>query len=178
MPSQKVTVSVFGSHDCSLEVEQIAHELGKIIAKMDCVLICGGLLGAMQAVCRGCKEAGGTTIGLLPGKDKTDANPYVDIALPTTIGFARNAMVAASADIAVALPGSYGTESEICYALVFKRPVIDLGGWKIKGMIPASGIEDAEHRLRELVDRIRAERAGTTGIAAAAMRIPGAEISA
>jgi len=163
MPSQKITVSVFGSHDCSQEVEQIAHELGKIIAKMDCVLVCGGLFGAMQAVCQGCKEAGGTTIGILPGKDKAEANPYVDVALPTTIGFARNAVVACSADVAVALPGSYGTESEICYALVFRRPVIDLGGWKIKGMISVSGLEEAQQRLREQVDQIRADRSSTAG---------------
>jgi len=105
----------------------------------------------MQACCKGCKEAGGLTVGLLPGKDKADANPFVDIALPTTIGFARNAMVACSADIAIALPGSYGTESEICYALVYKRPVIDLGGWKIPGMIEAPGLAEARVKLQELI---------------------------
>ena len=160
MRSQKMTVSVFGSHDCDAKVEQLAHEVGKIVAEMDCVLVCGGLLGAMQACCRGCKEAGGTTIGLLPGKEKSDANPYVDIALPTTIGFARNAMVACSADIALALPGSYGTESEICYALVYKRPVIDLGGWNIPGMIPVSGIQEARAMLQKLVEELRQKNHG------------------
>jgi len=152
---QKITVSVFGSHDCDAAVEQLARDVGKMIAEMDCVLVCGGLLGAMQACCKGCKEAGGLTVGLLPGKDKADANPFVDIALPTTIGFARNAMVACSADIAIALPGSYGTESEICYALVYKRPVIDLGGWKIPGMIEVPDLAEARVKLREIVDQCR-----------------------
>lgn len=155
MGKQKITISVFGSHDCNEEVAQLAHKVGEIVAKVECVLVCGGLTGVMEACCKGCKEAGGTTIGLLPGKDKADANEYVDIALPTTIGFARNTMVACSADIAVALPGSYGTESEICYALVYKRPVIDLGDWNIKGMISVSGIEEAELKIKELVAQLK-----------------------
>ncbi|MCR4337819.1 MAG: TIGR00725 family protein, partial [Candidatus Omnitrophica bacterium] len=139
---QKITVSVIGGHAINGEVEYIAHDVGKIIAKMGCVLVCGGLDGAMMAAARGAKEAKGLTIGLLPGKDKTDANPYIDIALPTSIGFARNAIVACSADVIVALPGSYGTTSEICYGMVFNRPVLDLGGSKIKGTIPVKNIKD------------------------------------
>ena len=157
MVNKKIIISVIGGHDCSEEVEKLSYSIGKTIAEMECVLVCGGLLGVMQAACRGCKEAGGTTIGLLPGNDKADANPYVDIALPTTIGFARNAMVACSADIVVALPGSYGTESEICYALVYKRPVIDLGGWNIKGMIAVSGIDEAMLKIQKLVKEIQKE---------------------
>ena len=157
MKKQKITISVLGSHDCGDEAAQLAHKVGKIVAKMECILVCGGLLGAMEACCRGCKEAGGTTIGLLPGKNKADANEYVDIALPTSIGFARNAIVACSADIVVALSGSYGTESEICYALVYERPVIDLGGWNIKGMIPVSGIDEAEEKIQELVEKLKKE---------------------
>ncbi len=152
---QRITISVIGGHACDEKVAQLAHQVGKIVAKMECILVCGGLLGTMQAACQGCKEAGGTTIGILPGKDKTDANPYVDIALPTSIGFSRNTIVACSADIVVALPGSYGTQSEICYALVYKRPVIDLGGWKIKGMIAVNGIDEAEEKIRELVAQLK-----------------------
>ncbi len=155
MRKQKITISVVGGHDCNDEVVCLAQEVGKIIAEVEAVLVCGGLLGVMEAACKGCKEAGGTTIGLLPGKDKADANEFVDIALPTTIGFARNAMVACSADIVVALPGSYGTESEICYALVYKRPVIDLGNWNIKGMIAVSGIDEAKKKIVALVEQIR-----------------------
>jgi hypothetical protein len=157
MRTQKITVSVIGGHDAKPEVEQLAHDLGKIIGNMGLIVVSGGLDGVMKAVSKGAKEAGGMTIGILPGKLKTDANPYVDIALPTSIGFARNAIVACSADIVVALPGSHGTSSEISYGLVFGRPVIDLGGWNIPGMIKAVGLADAERKLKELVTKIQTE---------------------
>ena len=155
---QKITVSVIGSHGNDIKVEQLAHKVGEIVANMDCVLVCGGLGGVMEAASRGAKEAGGLTIGLLPGKDKADANPYIDIALPTTIGYARNAIVASSADIIIALPGSHGTNSEICYGLVFGRPVLDLGGWKIPGMIPVKGIKALPAILKRYVTKIRQQK--------------------
>ena len=154
MNQQKITISVIGGSEINSEVEQLAHEVGKIIANVGCILVCGGLLGAMEAACRGCKDAGGTTIGLLPGTDKGDANEFVDIALPTTIGYARNAMVAASADIIIALPGSHGTRSEISYGLVYKRPVIDMGNWNIEGMIKVKDIKDAESKIKEFLSNI------------------------
>ena len=153
LKQQKIVISVIGGSVIDKKVEQLAYNVGIIVGKMDCVLVCGGLLGAMQACSRGCKEAGGLTIGLLPGKDKADANPYIDIALPTTIGYARNAMVACSADIVIALPGSHGTLSEICYALVYKRPVIDLGGWKREGMIELKDVGE----LEPLIEKLKAQ---------------------
>jgi len=158
MKNQEITISVVGGHDANKEVEQIAHKIGEIIANMEAILVCGGLSGVMEHASRGAKNAGGTTIGLLPGKEKADANPFIDIALPTSIGFARNAMVACSADIIVALPGSHGTNTEICYGLAYKRPVIDLGNWNIKGMIKVEDLEQAEIKIKELVDKIKAER--------------------
>ena len=155
MRTQKITISVIGGHDCNSKVEQLAHSIGNFIAKMDCILVCGGLKGTMEASSRGAKEAGGLTIGILPGKDKKDANPFIDIALPTSIGYSRNVIVACSADIVVALPGSYGTMCEITYALIYGRPVIDLGKWKIKGMIPAKNIKEAEKKIKELVEKIK-----------------------
>jgi len=151
MHNQKITVSVIGSHDANPRIDEIAYQVGQMIARQGAVLVCGGLDGVMAAAARGAKEAGGLTIGLLPGTDKADANPYIDIALPSSFGYARNAMVACSADIIIALPGSHGTNSEICYGLVYNRPVIDLGGWKVKGMIPADNVEDAEEELREFI---------------------------
>ncbi len=109
----------------------------------------------MKAASKGAQEAGGLTIGLLPGIRKEDANPYIDIALPTSIGYARNAMVACSADIVVALPGSYGTQSEICYALVYGRPVMDIGNWKIKGCIHVKTVKQLESKFKKLVEDIR-----------------------
>ena len=155
---QKITISVIGGHELNAKVEQIAHKVGILVAKVGGILVCGGLYGAMEAASKGAKSAGGTTIGLLPGRDKRDANPYIDIALPTSIGFARNAMVACSADIIIALPGSHGTNSEICYGLVYGRPVIDLGNWNIKGMIKVKDLKDAEKKIRALVKEIEGQR--------------------
>jgi uncharacterized protein (TIGR00725 family) len=155
MRTQKITVSVIGGHRDDRKVEQLAHKVGVIVGQMDCVLVCGGLKGVMMASSRGAKEGGGLTIGLLPGISKADANPYIDIALPTSIGYARNAMVACSADIIVALPGSYGTQSEICYGLVYGRPVFDLGNWKIKGCIHVKTIKQFESKFRTIVDELR-----------------------
>jgi len=154
-----ITISVVGGSTINSEVERLSYETGKIVAKVGAYLICGGLKGAMEAASKGAKEAGGVTIGLLPGKDKNEANPHILIALPTTIGFARNAMVAASGDIIIALPGSHGTRSEISYGLVYRRPVIDLGHWNIEGMLKISGIEALEATLRDLMDNIKNARA-------------------
>ena len=152
---QKITISVIGARKAPHRVEQIAHDVGEIVANSGAVLVCGGLSGVMEAAAKGAKEAGGLTIGLLPGKDKKDANPYIDIALPTSIGFARNACVACSADIIIALPGSYGTTSEICYGLVYDRPVIDLGNWNIKGMIKIKGVAELEDVLKKHIRKIQ-----------------------
>ncbi len=125
-----------------------------MIAGLGCILLCGGLGGTMEAAAKGAQKAGGVTIGILPGKEKDDANPYIDIALPTSIGYARNAIVACSADIIVALPGSYGTNSEICYGLVYDRPVIDLGNWGIEGMIAAKDIPEAEAKIKKIIRKL------------------------
>lgn len=155
MKNQKITISVIGGSDSTPEVDQLAHDVGKIIAEVGAVLVCGGLMGVMRAASKGCKEAGGTTIGLLPGIDKADANEFIDIALPTTIGFARNACVAASASIIVALPGSHGTSSEISYGLVYKRPIIDLGGWNREGMIKVKDPQEAKVKIQECIKTLQ-----------------------
>ena len=154
MRTQKITISVIGGHEINVKVEQLAHKIGIIIASVGAILVCGGLDGAMRAVARGAKKAGGTTIGILPGTNKSDANPYIDIALPTSIGYSRNVIVACSADIVVALPGSHGTLSEICYALVYKRPVIDLGNWNREGMIKVRNLKEVEKKIKELIEQI------------------------
>lgn len=153
MLKQKTTISVIGGSQISDAQVQFAQEVGAMVARVGAILVCGGLGGTMEAACRGAKEAGGTTIGLVPGKSKEDANAFVDIALPTTIGFARNAMVAASGHVVLALPGSHGTLSEICYALVYKRPVIDLGDWNYPGTIKVKDLKEAEVKIKELLSK-------------------------
>lgn len=154
MRKQKITISVIGGSSIGSKTEALAEEIGKMIADLGCVLVCGGLGGAMEAAAKGAKKAGGLTIGILPGKEKDDANPYIDIALPTSIGYARNTIVACSADIVIALPGSYGTNSEICYALVYSRPVIDLGNWDISGMTPAKDLQEAESKIKKIIKKL------------------------
>ena len=151
MNRRKVAVSVIGSRYHTSKTDRLAYEVGRMVARTGAVLVCGGLRGVMQNAARGAQEGGGLTIGLLPGTDKKDANRYIDIAIPTSVGFARNALVASAGDILVALPASYGTHSEICYGLFFGRPVIDLGGWAIKGMLPAKNLAQAEKTLKKLV---------------------------
>ena len=151
---RKLLISVIGGHENNDKVAYLAHNIGKIIAKMGGIVVCGGLYGCMKAVCEGAKEAKGMTIGLIPGKDKADANPYVDIVIPTTIGYARNAMVACSGDIIIALPGSHGTLSEICYGFVYGKPIIDMGNWKRKGMIKVKGLKTLEVKLRQLTKKL------------------------
>ena len=154
MRKQKVIISVIGGSSVSSKVEDLAESVGKMIAELGCVLVCGGLGGAMEAAAKGARMAGGLTIGVLPGKDKRDANSYIDIALPTSIGYARNTIVACSGDIIIALPGSFGTNSEICYGLVYGRPVIDMGNWNIEGMIEVKNIADAEEKIKKLIKKL------------------------
>jgi hypothetical protein len=95
------------------------------------VLICGGRGGVMEAACRGAKGAGGLTIGVLPGMSRRHANAYVDIPIVTGMGEARNAIIARTADVVIAIGGSYGTLSEIAYAFGFDTPVVGLGTWAV-----------------------------------------------
>jgi uncharacterized protein (TIGR00725 family) len=155
---KKVVVSVIGSHCKTVKSCQLAYKIGRLVAESGAVLVCGGLAGTMEAAAQGAHDAGGLTIGLLPGREKKEANPYIHITIPTSIGFARNAIVACAADIIVALPGSYGTNSEICYGIVFDRPVIDLGRWNIKGMIKPKTFQHASTLLRKMIKELSEEK--------------------
>ncbi len=105
----------------------------------------------MMAVCKGFKAGGGTTIGILPGYDKEDSNPYVDIAIPTGFGLARNVLVVKSGDVVVALPGEAGTLSEIAYCLQFGIPVISLNSWDIPGVIKACSVDEAIDQVKRVL---------------------------
>ena len=149
---RKKIVGVIGGHSCTKEVEQIAQNLGKNLAKVVEILVSGGLSGTMMAVCKGFKAAGGITIGILPSYNKSDANKYVDIAIPTGMGLARNVLVVKSADVVIALPGAAGTLSEIAYCLQFGIPVISLNSWDIDGVIKAKTVDEAVDKVKELLN--------------------------
>jgi uncharacterized protein (TIGR00725 family) len=107
------------------------------------VLVCGGLGGVMEAACRGAREGGGTTVGILPGADRADANPFVDVAVATGLGEARNALVVRSADALVAVGRGYGTLSEIALAIKAGKPVVGVHSWDIDGVDSAATPEQA-----------------------------------
>jgi uncharacterized protein (TIGR00725 family) len=133
-----VQVSVIGS---GAEHEERAAAVGRLLAERGCTVVTGGGGEVMAAAARGAKEAGGTTLGILPGERRTDANEWIDHAVVTGIGHARNLAVVASGDAVVAVGGSWGTLAEIAFARRLGRPVVILDpGWKLEG----DGIERAE----------------------------------
>ncbi len=136
-------VGVIGAGECGAELAEIAEEVGKGLAQKGAILICGGLGGVMTAVCRGAKKAGGLTIGILPGSERSEANPFVDIPVATGMGEARNLIIIRTADVLIAIGGSYGTLSEIGFALKMGKKVIGIRSWTIPGVILADSAESA-----------------------------------
>ena len=144
-------IAVIGARSAGKRALAEAEILGGLIAREGCVLVCGGLGGVMEAAARGAHTAGGLTIGILPGERRADANPYIDIAVPTGFGVGRNIVIARTAEAAIAVRGGYGTLSEIAFFLQMDKPVIGLGSWDIKDVLAASGPEDA---LRMALERL------------------------
>jgi uncharacterized protein (TIGR00725 family) len=124
-------IAVIGGRNPSKEEAETAEEVGRLLARHEAILICGGLTGVMEAACRGARSVGGLTIGVLPGNDASTANPYVQIPIVTNIGYARNVIVVRSAKAVIAIGGGYGTLTEIGYALDSKVPVIGLKTWSL-----------------------------------------------
>ncbi len=124
-------IGVIGDSSCSPEEAKLAESVGELLAQRGATIVCGGLGGVMEAVCRGAKSKGGLTIGILPGKNSSTANPWVDIPVVTGIGEARNVAVVKSAQAVIAIGGGYGTLSEIAYALKSNIPVIGLNTWSL-----------------------------------------------
>ncbi|MGD9039171.1 MAG: TIGR00725 family protein [Desulfobacteraceae bacterium] len=144
-------VGVIGAGDCSEKTYQMARHLGARIGKKGWILVCGGLGGVMEAAARGCTEAGGMTVGILPGLDKTSANLYIKIPLATGLGEGRNLLVVRASDVLVSVAGGYGTLSEIALALKVNKPVIGLETWEdIQGVQYVSDAEEAIQKISEL----------------------------
>jgi uncharacterized protein (TIGR00725 family) len=125
-------ISVIGGGQCGAAEYASAMEVGRLVAEAGATLVCGGLSGVMEAAARGAREAGGRTIGILPGHDRSLGNPYLDFVLTTGIGHARNLAVVSSGDAVIAIGGSYGTLSEIGLAGRVGRPVVILSGWRLQ----------------------------------------------
>lgn len=132
-------VGVIGAGSCTNKIYEQARVIGQGIAHLGAALVCGGLGGVMEGACRGAFEADGITVGVLPGPEKTEANPYVTIPVVTDLGHARNILIARTADILIAVSGGYGTLSEISISLKLGKPVIGLETWPGMEMIEYVG---------------------------------------
>lgn len=145
MTDKKVFISVVGESHASPEIAKMAEAVGVEIAKAGAVLVCGGLKGVMEHAAKGAKSAGGITIGIIPGSKREDANPYIDYPIITGIGYARNKLVIKTGHVVIAVGGSYGTLSEIAFAIGYEIPVVGLNTWQ---MIHHNGQMDQKvHRV-------------------------------
>ena len=124
-------IAVIGAGTCDETEAALAEEVGRLLGRAGALVVCGGLGGVMEAACRGAKGAAGVTLGLLPGLDRADANTWVDVAVPTGLGEARNVLVVRTADAVIAIGGEFGTLSEIGFALKTGKPVVGLGTWDL-----------------------------------------------
>jgi len=147
-----VMVGVIGAGECDAETARQAREVGERIARKGADLVCGGLFGVMAAACQGACEAGGVTIGILPGTDRKEANPHVTVPIATGMGYARNYAIINTADVLIAIGGSYGTLSEIGFALKAGKKVIGLNTWQIEGMVRADSPAQAVELALQAVD--------------------------
>ncbi len=132
LPRQQTPViAVCGAGTCDAATAARAYAVGQELARAGAVLVCGGLGGVMAAACQGAAEAGGLTVGFLPGTRRSDANAWVRLALPTGMGHARNVLIVHAADAVIAIAGAYGTLSEIALARASGRMVIGLYTWEL-----------------------------------------------
>jgi uncharacterized protein (TIGR00725 family) len=144
-------VSVIGGSRVDEPTAERARTVGRLLGRRDHVVVCGGLGGVMEAVCAGASEADGETVGILPSTDRRDANEYVDTAIATGMGHARNAMVVMNGDAVVAVDGGAGTLSELGFAGVFDRPVAGLGTHDAPGV---EAVDSPEAAVDYVVDAV------------------------
>lgn len=148
-------ITVIGNSQASPEAMDLAHRVGTLLAKLGCTVISGGRGGIMQAVSRGASEAGGRTVGILPGDDLQGGNDWLDIVIPTGIGFARNSANVLAADVVIAIGGASGTLCEIAYAWMYGKPILamaEAGGWAQR--LAGEALDDRREDRVERADSI------------------------
>ncbi len=150
----KPLVGVIGASDAGEDERQIAFEVGKLLGALGLSVVCGGLGGVMEEASRGCSQAGGTVIGMLPSGRKEDANPYTTYVIPTNLGHSRNMLIAHSADILVAIGSGYGTLSEIAIALKLGKKVLGYRTWEVDGVEECGSLAEIEAQLRAFFQRL------------------------
>jgi uncharacterized protein (TIGR00725 family) len=141
-------VAVIGGSEADAQTLTLASEIGRVIASLGAIVVCGGLGGVMAAVARGAKLHNGLTVGILPSYAHSEKNDFIDITIPTGLGHARNVLVASSGDVVVALHGSHGTRAEISIALILGRPVYGMRAWNdIPGVRPVASLDQLKSIL-------------------------------
>jgi uncharacterized protein (TIGR00725 family) len=148
-------VAVVGPSRGSPQELHAAEEIGAGLAAAGAVVVTGGLGGVMEAACRGARSRRGTTLGLLPGTDRDDANGWVEVAVATGLGELRNGLVVRASDALVAVGVSPGTVSEVALALAIGRPVVGLGAWEAHDVEQAATPADALERIARLLPQLR-----------------------
>jgi len=150
--SRPLLIGVVGSGRPSTLGARLAREVGRLLAQAGATILCGGLGGVMEAVALGAKEAGGLSVGLLPGPDPSAANPHLTVALATDLGQARNALIARAAQGLIAVEGELGTLSEMALGLKMGKPVVALASpWDLPGLVKAADPKDAVDKLLGLL---------------------------
>ncbi len=143
-------VSVIGGSTVTDDEYATAERLGEEIGRRGHELICGGLGGVMEAVCKGAQTTGGHTIGVVPGKNPAEANQYVDTAIATGINDARNAVIVMNGDGVVAVDGGPGTLSEIGHALTFGKPLAGIDTHHVDGVYGIEHVAGPDSALDHL----------------------------
>ena len=136
-------IGIIGGNYPDSSALKLAEEMGRLIAESGYLLVNGGKEGVMEASSRGAKNGGGFVMAILPGMDQSEANQYVDLAIPTGLGYTRNAQVVLNSDILVAIDGSFGTLSEIAFANIYGKKVLGLSTWDIEGVRPLASPQEA-----------------------------------
>ena len=149
----KRVVGVIGAGECDAQIAALAEDVGARLARQGLVVLTGGRGGVMAAASRGARQAGGLTVGILPGQTHEGINPDVEIPILTGLGEARNAVVACASEALVAIAGEYGTLSEMALALKMGRSVIGLRTWPLmKDVIVAENPEQAVQKVLDSLD--------------------------
>ena len=143
-------IAVVGPAEPDPDTYALAVDVGRLIAQRGAVVVCGGLGGVMEAAARGASDAGGSSLGILPGADRAQANRYLTMAVATGLGELRNALVVRCSDAVLAVGGSWGTLSEVALAQRLGRPVVSLRGWSVvdPGGAAVEGIVAAESAVQ------------------------------
>ena len=142
-------ISVIGSSNANEEEYEVAYHVGKELAKRNITVVCGGRTGVMEAVCKGAKEEGGLTIGIMPSYDGHEANPYVDLKINTGMNWNRNPIVVATGDMVIAIGGHWGTLSEIAFALILGKHVVGYRTHDVSGIEKVNSPDEIIRKVEE-----------------------------